>query len=131
MKLDKHFNALGIDRLMLGSLGVTICESLFGDGRFKFGMSALFGKLFSLMLLGVGRLGGFWVFCVLLGWLSGWISGKGGLLTVNVGLSYLQFLNAALPDPSILLHTTVGLEGPLLFGLFLCIVFYVFCVIPG
>ena len=49
---------------MMGSLGVTICESLFGDARFKFGTSTLFGKLFSLLLLGVGRLGGFWVFCV-------------------------------------------------------------------
>ena len=67
MKLDKHFIALGIGGLMLGSLGVTVCESLFGGARLKFGMSALFGKLFSLMLLGVGRLGGFWVFCVLLG----------------------------------------------------------------
>ena len=67
MKLDKHFNALGIGGLKLGSLGAMICESLFGDTRFKFGISALSGKLFSLMLSGFGRLGGFWVFCVLLG----------------------------------------------------------------
>ena len=49
---------------MVGSRGFTICESIFGDARFKFSTCALFGKLFSLLLLGVGRLGGFWVFCV-------------------------------------------------------------------
>ena len=100
LKLDKHFNAQRIGGLKLGSLGATICESLFGDTRFKFGMSALSSKLFSLMLSGFGRLCGFWVFCVLLEWLSGWISGQGGLLTVNVGLRYLWFLNVTLPDPS-------------------------------